>query len=243
MESVFSIINDRGNVFDSRIFVGGKGRSNEAAADKLALVLMQAHHNLKNVAPQFSLRFCEGQNPALWEKALDMIGDGCTFPILYNDDVNIPAVENAFELPYHEAQHYMPFGCGEYVINHKSAGTPSGVINLLQALLVTMNNGINPTTGKKMGLPGLENERYASFDELWDAYSRQVEYHVDQLAMQEELEYNVAGKTAPFLLYSLLFDDCLLRGQPIFDGGARYMGGTLETYGNTNTADSLAALK
>lgn len=243
IKSMFTIIDDRGNVFDSRVFIGGKGRTNEAASDKLALAIMQAHHELKNVTPQLSLRFYMGQNPALWEKALDMIGDGCTFPILYNDDVNIPAVERAFGLSGKEAQHYLPFGCGEYVINHKSVGTPSGVINLLQALLVTLNNGVNPSTGKAMGLPGLEDYTYSSFDDLWKAYCTQVEYHVDQLALQEELEYKVAGETAPFLLYSILFDDCLLRGKPIFAGGARYLGGTLETYGNTNTADSLTALK
>ena len=243
IESMFQIIDDRGNVYDSRVFVGGKGRENEFAADQLALVLMQAHHNLKNVTPQFSMRFYEGQNPALWEKALDMIGDGCTFPILYNDDVNIPAVQHAFQLPYEEAQHYMPFGCGEYVIDHKSVGTPSGVINLLQALQVTLNNGINPSTGKKMGIPGLENIRFNSFEELWTAYQKQVEYHVEQLARQEELEYKIAGETAPFLMYSMLFDDCLEREKSIFAGGARYIGGTLETYGNTNTADSLTAIK
>lgn len=243
IESLFTIIDDRGNVFDSRVYVGGRGRENEAAADELALVLMQAHHNLKNVTPQFSLRFYEGQNPALWEKALDMIGDGCTFPILYNDDVNIPAVQNAFNLPFDEAQHYLPFGCGEYVINHKSVGTPSGVINLLQALQVTLHKGINPTTGKKMGIPGLENVEYKSFFNLWEMYQKQVEYHVDQLSRQEELEYKIAGQIAPYLMYSILFDDCIERGKSIFADGVKYMGGTLETYGNTNTADSLTAIK
>ena len=243
IESLFNIINDRGNVFDSRVFVGGKGREHEEAADQLALILMQAHHNLKNVTPQFSFRFYEGQNPALWEKALDMIGDGCTYPIMYNDDVNIPAVQHAFNLPYKEAQHYLPFGCGEYVINHKSVGTPSGVINLLQALEVALNKGVNPTTNKKMGIPGLKNIKYDSFSTLWETYKKQVEYHVDQLAKQEELEYKIAGQIAPYLMYSILFDDCVERGKPIFARGVRYLGGTLETYGNTNTADSLTAIK
>lgn len=45
------------------------------------------------------------------------------------------------------------------------------------------------------------------------------------------------------LLYSLLFDDCLSRGKPLFSGGIRYLGGTLETYGNINVSDSLTAIK
>ncbi len=242
-ESLFQIIDDREKVFDSRIIVGGRGRINEKSANELALILMDAHHNLKNVTPQFTLRFYQGQDERLWEKALDMIGDGCSFPLMYNDDVNIPGVQNAFDLPYKEAQHYLPFGCGEYVINHRSVGTPSGVINLLQALNVTLHKGINPTTGEKMGIPGFEDLNINSFEELWEAYTRQVEYHVNQLAKQEELEYQKAAEIAPHLMFSLLFDDCIERGKPIFDGGVRYMGGTLETYGNTNTADSFSAIK
>lgn len=243
VESMFNIIDDRGNVFDSRVIVGGRGRDNENSADQFALVLMQAHHNLKNVTPQFTLRFYEGQNPALWEKGLDMIGDGCTFPLMYNDDVNVPAVQKSFNISADEAIHYLPFGCGEYVINHRSVGTPSGVINLLQALQVTLHKGINPTTGKKMGIPGLENMEYDSFEELFETYKQQVEYHIDQLSIQEELEYKLAGEIAPHLMFSLLFDDCIERGKPIFAGGVRYLGGTLETYGNTNTADSFSAIK
>ena len=47
----------------------------------------------------------------------------------------------------------------------------------------------------------------------------------------------------PFLFLSILSDDCLERGQGIFGGGIKYLGGTLETYGNTNTADSLVSIK
>ena len=41
----------------------------------------------------------------------------------------------------------------------------------------------------------------------------------------------------------MLYDDCIERGKGIFDGGIRYLGGTLETYGNVNAADSLMAIK
>ena len=191
------------------------------------------------IEPQLSLRFYEGMNPALMEKALEVIGEGRTYPILYNDDVNIPAVEHAFELPQEEAEQYVPFGCGEYIINHRSFGTPSGVINLLKCLEVTMRNGVDPTTGERVGLELGDLSSFATFDELFEAYKRQVEYLVDFMAMQEQMEYEVVGETMANLYLSMLYDDCIERGKGIFSGGIRYLGGTLETYGNTNTADSL----
>jgi len=51
------------------------------------------------------------------------------------------------------------------------------------------------------------------------------------------------GRTSLFLFLCLLYDDCLERGLPIFQGGVRYLGGTLETYGNIDAADSLTAIK
>jgi hypothetical protein len=73
-------------------------------------------------------------DPRLYEKALEMLGDGATYPILYNDDVNIPAVRRAFQVDEQTASRYLPFGCGEYILYGQSFGTPSGAINLLHCL-------------------------------------------------------------------------------------------------------------
>lgn len=236
-------IETRGFVFDSRVIVGGKQRRNEANADRFALLAMEATRRARSVVPQLTLRFYKGQNPELYDKALTVIGQGNTFPMLYNDDVNIPAVQKAFDITYDEAGNYVPFGCGEYTIYHKSVATPSGVINLLQALLVTLHNGTDPTTGKKTGLALGTADSFKTFDQLYAAYKKQVEHYVVQLARQEELEYQIAGKTAPFLFFSMLYDDCIETGKPVFAGGVRYLDGTLEAYGNTNTADSFTAIK
>lgn len=243
LESLWQLIADRNTRVHGRVIIGGKGRRNEENADKFALLAMEATRRVLEVEPQLSLRFYEGMNPALFEKALDVIGEGRTYPILYNDDVNIKAVEEAFGFCTEVAEQYVPFGCGEYIIDHQSFGTPSGVINLLKALEVTMHNGIDPMTGRKMGLALGRFEDFETFDDLFEAYKKQVEYFVEIMADHEELEYKIAGETAPFLYMSMLYDDCLERGKGMFSGGVRYLGGTLETYGNTNTADSLTAIK
>jgi len=236
-------IDSRNRVFDSRLTIGGKGRSNESNADRFALLAMEATRRVKQVTPQLTLRFYKGQDPQLMQKALDVLAEGTTFPMLYNDDVNIDAVAKAFDLPLNEAKQYIPFGCGEYTIYHKSVGTPSGVINMLQALIITLNNGVDPKTGKQAGLALGKASGFKSFKSVYEAYKKQIEYFTEQLALQEDLEYKMAGKASPFLLLSILYDDCLVKGKPIFSGGVRYLGGTLETYGNTNTADSLLAIK
>ncbi|MEW6652671.1 MAG: pyruvate formate lyase family protein [Bacteroidota bacterium] len=243
LQSLWQMMADKHTVVHNRVIIGGLGRSNEKNADRFAMLAMEATRTVKEIEPQLSLRFYEGMNPDLFGKALDVIGEGRTFPILYNDNVNIDSVVKAFGFNREEAEQYIPYGCGEYILEHKSFGTPSGVINLLKALEVTLRNGREPLTGKTIGLQLGEFKDFKSFEDLLSAYKKQVEFFVELLAEQEALEYKTAGETAPFLFVSLLYDDCLEKGNGIFSGGIRYLGGTIETYGNTNTADSLTAIK
>jgi pyruvate-formate lyase len=243
LQSLWQLIADRNTRVHSRIIIGGKGRKNELNADKFAMLAMEASRTVLEVEPQLSLRFYKGMNPELMEKALGVIGEGRTYPILYNDDVNINAVKSAFGFDEKTAEQYVPYGCGEYIIDHQSFGTPSGVINLLKALEVTLHNGVDPFTEKNVGLQLGEFKNFKTFDDLFGAYKKQVEFFVDLMAEQEVIEYKVAGESSAFLYLSILYDDCLDRGEGAFSGGIKYLGGTLETYGNTNTADSLVAIK
>jgi glycosyltransferase involved in cell wall biosynthesis len=174
--------------------------------------------------------------------ALDAIRDGRTYPILYNDDVNVPAVMQSLDVGRADAEQYVPFGCGELIVEHRGLGTPSGVLNLLKALEVTLHDGVDPITGRRIGLALGRLSDLASFDDLWRAYTRQVEHFVRLAAEQAALEYRVAGEEWSALLMSMLTDDCLSRGRGTLEGGVRFLGATLETYGNTNAADSLTAI-
>lgn len=243
VKSLWRLIAERNTVFHGRVVIGGKKRKDVRAADEFAMLAIEATRTVVEAEPQLSLRFYEGQNPLLMEKALDSIGEGRTYPILYNDDVNIPAVMKAFELPYDEASDYVMFGCGEYVINKKSIGSPNGIINLLKVLEITLFNGYDMLNGQSMGLRTGRFNSFKSFDEFYDAYKRQLVYYIEILAQQEMLEYEMAAKAGSFLYMSMLFDDCIERGLGLLEGGARYLGGTLETYGNINASNSLYAIK
>lgn len=243
LQSLWQLMADKHTVVHNRVIIGGKGRSNEKSADRFAMLAMEASRTVLEIEPQLSLRIYEGMNSELYDKALEVIGEGRTFPIIYNDDVNINSVVNAFGFTEKEAEQYVPYGCGEYILEHQSFGTPSGVINLLKALEVTLHNGIDPVTKKQMGLSLGSFESFKTFEDLWNAYSKQVEHYVRIMAEHEALEYKVAGEVAPYLFMSMLYDDCLEKAKGIFSGGIRYLGGTLETYGNTNTADSLFVIK
>lgn len=235
----YKLVVFRGWIWDGRVIVGGRARKREKAADRVALLAIEASRRYREVLPQLTLRFYDGQDPALMEKAFDNFADGYIYPMLYSDDVNIPAVEKSFGVGRETAEHYMPFGCGEYVLEHCSLGTPSGTINLLKVLEATLFDGRDIRRGKQI----LPKREFSDFETLFAAYSANVDLLMEALALQEKIEYDVTGEEASLLYLSMLYDDCIERGKPLLSGGVRYLGGTMESYGNINTADSLTAIK
>jgi pyruvate-formate lyase len=239
----WQMIADRHIFFNGRVIVGGQGRPDEANADRFALLAMEATRRVIETEPQLTLRFYTGQNPALYAKALDVISEGRTYPMLYNDDVNIPAVSQAFGVDLAEAAHYLPYGCGEYVLDHRSFGSPNCGFSMLKALEATLNNGVDPSTGDKLGLALGDFNSFRTYAELFAAYRKQIEHHLFHLAQRHVFEYKAEHASAVFLFASMLYDDCIEKGRSLVNRGPVYTGGIVETFGMVNTADSLAAIK
>jgi pyruvate-formate lyase len=242
-QSLWQLIADRQIFYNSRVVVGGIGRPNEEAADRFALLAMEATRTVLETEPQLTLRFYQGMNPTLMAKALDVIGEGRTYPILYNDDVNVPAVVNAFRVSREEAEQYLPYGCGEYTLNHLSVGSPNCSFNMLKALEATLHNGRDALSGEPLGLALGDFASFEAFDRLFAAYKRQAEAHIEFLARRHALEYVAERESAALLYVTMLYDHCMERGRSVVDRGPRYTGGIIESFGLVNVADSLTAIK
>lgn len=245
LHNLWTLIENRRTTVNGRIIVGGKGRRHPREADIFLHIAMKVAKNTRYVEPQFTLRLDKDTSDQIWDEALDAIGAGATYPTLYNDDVEVPAVEYGMRIPRQAAEQYVPFGCTEFVIQGQSTGTPNICINLLKILTIFMNGGIDPEDGirKDGGVPIKPLEEYKTFEEFYAGYKRLLDFYLDLSADAQYHSYEVMNRHVAFLFTSILMDDCLERGKALLDGGIRYLGGTNETYGNINTSDSLLAIK
>lgn len=245
VHSLWTMIENRRTTVNGRVIVGGKGRKHPKEADVFLHLAMKVAKNCRYVEPQFTLRFDKDTSDEIWDEALDAIGAGATYPTLYNDDVNVPAVAYGMRLDQKTAEQYVPFGCTEFVIQGQSTGTPNICINLLKLLTIFMNKGIDPMDGKdKSGgrtIPSVAT--YRTFDEFYSGYKAFVGDYLDLSIKEQYRSYEIMSDQVSFLFTSILMDDCIMRGKALLDGGVRYLGGTCETYGNINTSDSLWAIK
>ncbi len=241
--ALWRMIARRTDNFNNRVIVGGLGRRNTANADLFAGYAMRAQAASNEPIPQLSLRCHEGMDEALWEQAFDTLAAGSTFPILYNDDVNVAAAQKALGATPEDALQYVMYGCGEYLIEHRGVGSPDAALNVAKLLDVTLHNGVNSQTGARMGLALGSLTDYPTFEALMDAFAQQVRHQMRLLCQAQETIYNTIGDYAAYPFLSLLVDDCIARGRPLMKGGARYRGGIVECFGNTTASDALTAIR
>ena len=245
LRSLWTMIENRRTTVNGRIITGGRGRRDPEAADTFTRIAMKVAQSCRYVEPQFTLRMDRNTPEDIFDAALDTIGQGATYPTLYNDDINVPAVMHAMRVDETTAEQYVPFGCGEFVIQGQSTGAPNTCINLLKLLQISLNGGIDPMDGvdKSDGVSLLPAEELTSFDSLYAQYKRLLDHYFDLSIAAQKRSYEIMNEEVSFLFTSILMDDCLGRGKALLDGGVRYLGGTNETYGNINASDSLAAIR
>ncbi len=232
-----------GKIHDCRVIIGGKGRAHEENADKLAMAIMEASRRFRDTVPQLTMRYYHGMSEEVFDKAMQVNMEGCTFPIIYSDETNIPAVMEVYGVSEKEAEQYVPFGCGEYVLVGMSTGTPNNGVNLLKALECALHNGVDHFNHVDMGIHTGTPQELDSYDKLYAALLKQLDEPIYRLAYHKMLNYRTAGDEAGYLHLSLLMDDCIARGKALFEGGVRYENASSEIFGLISCADSLTAIR
>ena len=226
IQAFYEMINENGDDTVCRLVMGGKGRRNPENADRFITAALKATQRHKRVTPQVTLRIHNDINPSILKLAYDTIRETGTFPLLYNDDVVIGSVAEAFGVSLKEAESYYPVGCGEFIL------APHG-----PALLIT--NWNIPKTLDEV----LRDCNPQTFEELYQTFMDHVKAHAMKLARYINVVMETHNKKSAFLMASLLVNDCISRNKPILQGGARYIGVSVMGHGYTNAADSLTTIK
>jgi formate C-acetyltransferase len=144
-----------------------------------------------------------------------------------------------------DARNAANVGCLELVVPGKDSGyLYIGGHNLALALELALNNGVRRSDGEKVGVATGDARKFASFEEVREAFRRQVvrmreNTQVASVAMEQRII-----DFYPCVYESALIDDCIEDGICREDGGAHYnfnTGGT--EIGSSDAADSLTAIK
>src|SRR5208283_525382 len=110
-------------------------------------------------------------------------------------------------------------------------------------LEITLNNGVDPRTGKKIGAETGDPRQFRTYDEVFAAFRQQLHHFIEiKIRGNNVIERLYADyMPAPFL--SLFVEDCIAKGMDYNDGGPRYNTTYIMGVAPGTCTDSLAAIK
>lgn len=223
--------------------IGGQKTNGEDACNELTFLCLDVTESLKLFQPTFTARVHKQSPRKYLRHCTELIKQGLGMPSFFNDEVIIPALINR-GVGVEDARNYSMVGCVEPGIQGKWGGRYGACLFILpKCLELALYDGKDPRTGIQLCSGNGDLSTFTSYQELFDAYEKQVKYYVRQHVIRDNIQDLVWEKYLPTPLISCLVSDCMERGKEIKEGGAiyDYTGG--QTGGIANVANSLAAIK
>lgn len=225
------------------VAIGGQKEDGSDASNELSYLFLKAQSHLLLPQPNLSLRVYKDSPEELLEAASRVIGLGSGMPQVFNDEAVIPALES-HGVSHEDAVNYAIVGCVELTTHGNAlAWSDAAMFNLLKALELTLNHGVDMLTGEKTGLDLGDLTSYETFEDLEAAYAKQIDYFSDRMAECVGKVEEMHEKLLPTPFLSAVVDDCLAKGRDVTQGGAHYNFTGVQAIQAANLADSLAAIK
>jgi formate C-acetyltransferase len=192
--------------------------------------------------PSTNIQLSRKSPDAFLKHALRVVSKGYGFPSIFNADAVVQEQLRQGK-SLEDARAGGCSGCVEVGAFGKEAYILTGYFNLVKVLEITLHNGIDPRTGRRIGLETGDAAAFGDFDQLFAAFRSQLHHFLDiKLRGNQLIERMYAGlMPAPFL--SVLIDDCIQKGRDYNAGGARYNNTFIQMVGLGSITDSLSALK
>lgn len=225
------------------VAIGGQKEDGSDASNELSYLFLKAQSHLLLPQPNLSLRMYRNSPQELLEAASRVIGLGSGMPQVFNDEAVLPALE-AHGVSHKDAMNYAIVGCVELTTQGNAlAWSDAAMFNLLKALELTLNHGVDLLSSQKTGLDLGDLTTYKTFEELESAFARQIDYFSDRMVECVSVVEKMHEKLLPTPFLSAVVDDCLARGQDVTQGGAHYNFAGVQAIQVANVADSLAAIR
>jgi formate C-acetyltransferase len=225
------------------ITVGGVDRNGWDATTEVSFIILDADYDVRLVQPDIAVRIHSGTPSSLLSRATRNVKAGINKVKIFNDVV-VTAGVLGIGVPFSDAWNFSFIGCSEPLVDGKTnSGGNCGHINLAKCLELALNNGVCMLTGKQMGPKTGDATTFGCFEDIKNAYAKQVAYFTRCLAVFDNILGKFQAIYAPLPFYSSIIWDCIGNGIEFNAGGAVYNTTSPLAVGPITTGDSLTASK
>ncbi|MBI9069305.1 MAG: glycyl radical protein [Salinivirgaceae bacterium] len=224
------------------INMGGVKPDGSDAVNEMSFMLLDVIEEMRLLQPSSMVQVSKKNPDAFVKRALKIVKTGFGQPSIFNADAIIQELLNQGK-DIVDARNGGASGCVETGAFGTESYILTGYFNLLKVLEITLNNGIDPNSGEKIGIESGDPSTFKSMNDLYTAYEKQLNYFIDIKLKGNCIIEQIWAKYLPAPFLSTLIDDCITNAKDYNAGGARYNTSYVQGVGLGTLTDSLTAIK
>lgn len=221
---------------------GGITPDGENGVNEVSYLILDCMDEMKLLQPSSNVQISKKTPTKFLKRACEISRKGWGQPAFYNTEAIIQELLNAGK-SIEDARRGGTSGCVETGAFGNEAYILTGYFNLPKILELTLYNGYDIVSKKQIGLPLGYAKDFKSYDELYEAYKKQVEHLIDIKIEGSNIIEKIYAEYMPAPFLSIITNDCISRGKDYNAGGARYNTNYIQGVGIGTITDSLAAIK
>lgn len=226
----------------TNINIGGVKPNGSDGVNEVSYLMLEVIEELHILQPGSSVHISSVTPNRFLHSAIKVIRRGYGYPSIFNPDIYIQQMLRSGK-SLEDAREGGCSGCIEVGAFGKEAYLLTGYLNVPKILEVTLFNGINPVTGKKVGIKTGDPREFTTYEELYNAFYKQLRYVIDLKIRVNQYIDRMYARYFPATFLSVITDDCIKKGRDYYNGGPRYNTTYIQCTGLGTVADSLSAFK
>lgn len=226
----------------ANINTGGVTPDGKDGVNEVSYIILDCMDEMRLVQPNSNVQISRKNPQKFLKRACEIARQGWGQPCFYNTEAIIQELLNAGK-SIDDARRGGCSGCVETGAFGNEAYILQGYFNLPKIFELTLFNGVDPMTGEQLGLQTGNAEDFETFEQLWDAYAKQVKYFVDIKVRGSNVIESLFARYMPAPFLSIITNDCIEKGKDYNAGGARYNTNYIQGVGIGTITDSLSAVK
>ncbi|MBN2556394.1 MAG: glycyl radical protein [Anaerolineales bacterium] len=226
----------------AQINTGGLKADGTDAVNAVTFLLLDVIEEMRLLQPSSSIQVSAKSPDPFLLRAARIIRTGYGQPSVFNFAMIVQELVRQGK-SIEDARCGGSSGCVEVGAFGKENYNLTGYFNMPKVLEITLNNGLDPRTGERIGVETGNPADFKVFDDFFSAFELQLNHFIEVKIEGNHKIERLYAEQMPVPFLSLLIDDCIASGKDYHDGGARYNTSYIQGVGLGTMTDALAAIE
>lgn len=226
----------------ANINTGGVTPEGKNGVNNVSYLILDCMDEMKLVQPNSNVTISKKSPQKFLKRACEISRKGWGQPAFYNTEAQITELINAGK-SLEDARRGGSSGCVETGAWGSEAYILTGYMNIPKIFQLTLFNGFDEYSGKQLGLQLGYAKDFKTFDELWDAFKKQLKHFVDIKIRGNNVIERLYAEEMPAPCLSVVTNDCISNAKDYNAGGARYNTNYIQGVGIGTVTDCVASVK